>query len=315
MPAYRKPLVTSLIVLALVVSCERGEATPTPRSLASQASTVIMLPTPTRTPLPTAISSGVSVTATPEAPAQASPSSLQITYVGVTSFLVAAGGKKVLVDAHVTTVPAEVQTAIKAAQPPFDDLDLILVTHQHSDHFDPSLVKAHLEENPKALFASTAQTTKELLAISPNLARDRVRAFEPGEGERIPVTLNGIEVEVLNLPHGVPVTNLGFVVHLGDWKLLHTGDMAGDVALRAYGLADEGLDVAFVPYFSLLDEELLTETGQSKVLQAIQARQIVPMHLPWAPSERGNVFRALATRYPASIRFRQAMETRVIPGE
>ena len=51
-----------------------------------------------------------------------------------------------------------------------DNVDLILATHNHADHFDPIAVGRHLRANPEARFVSTKQAVKSL--------RDRVEDFE-----------------------------------------------------------------------------------------------------------------------------------------
>jgi L-ascorbate metabolism protein UlaG (beta-lactamase superfamily) len=239
---------------------------------------------------------------------------MEITYIDNASFLIVSSGQKVLMDAHRTTIPREVRELIAQALPPFDDVDLVLATHAHSDHFDPQLVGAHLEQNPNAVFASTEQAVNNLRSLFSDLedVQGRTRIFGPEEGERIQATLNGIGLEVLNIPHGVPVTNLGFVISIGGRKLLHTGDMIDVSDLESYELSKENIDIALVPYFFLIEDEFLTEGGQSIVLEAIQAEQIVPIH--YSPTEWNveSILEELAARLPESILFHEAMETWVL---
>ena len=85
---------------------------------------------------------------------------------------------------------------------------------------------------------------------------------------------------VINLHHGRtrPFQNLGFLVELGGIKFLHVGDTEATPAeFRLYELTAESIDVAFVPYWHLLDEA--TRVGVSR---AIGAGTIVAMHVPAA---------------------------------
>jgi L-ascorbate metabolism protein UlaG (beta-lactamase superfamily) len=83
-----------------------------------------------------------------------------ITYVGNAGFLISIGDKKILIDALFKgfegsyKLPQEVQDKLTLAQAPFDDVDLILVTHAHSDHIDPVMVLQHMQNNPDAIFDS-----------------------------------------------------------------------------------------------------------------------------------------------------------------
>jgi L-ascorbate metabolism protein UlaG (beta-lactamase superfamily) len=252
-------------------------------------------------------------TATPPAQPAGPHLPVEITFVDSAGFLIASGGEKVLVDAHSGLAPQKVRTLLAQAQAPFDDIDLILVTHNHSDHFNASLIGAHMEKSPNTVFASTDRAVADLRAKFPALDQARLRPFEPKEGERLRVALNGIDLEILNLPHGAPVTNLGFVIDVGGRKLLHTGDTASTPDLEAYGLAEENIDIAFVPYFPLVEEEFLTEGGQSPMLRAIHAKRIVPMHLRTMEPNRESILEELAASYPDSILFHETMETQTVP--
>ncbi len=72
------------------------------------------------------------------------PAELEITYVANEGFLLAGGGKKVLIDAlfdggiaGYPTIPDELRPSLEQARPPFDGVDLVLATHFHGDHFGP----------------------------------------------------------------------------------------------------------------------------------------------------------------------------------
>jgi L-ascorbate metabolism protein UlaG (beta-lactamase superfamily) len=80
----------------------------------------------------------------------------------------------------------------------------------------------------------------------------RVEALYPKEGARIHRRMGEIDLQVLNLHHGrgrnPPVENLGFLLQLGGLKLLHIGDTEANRAdFHIYSLADESIDVAFLP--------------------------------------------------------------------
>ncbi|MBE0675226.1 MAG: MBL fold metallo-hydrolase, partial [Bacteroidales bacterium] len=65
----------------------------------------------------------------------AQPNRAEVTYIGNAGFMINIGDKKILVDALFKgfagdyEIPQEVQDKLTLAQAPFDDVDLILVTH------------------------------------------------------------------------------------------------------------------------------------------------------------------------------------------
>ncbi|MBU0494342.1 MAG: MBL fold metallo-hydrolase [Chloroflexi bacterium] len=236
-----------------------------------------------------------------------------ITYVENDSFLINAHGKTILTDPP-ERIPPEARRLIEQAQPPFDAVDLVLITHAHSDHFDPQLIRAHLEHNPRAILISTEETVERLKADFSGWSamQDRIKAVEPQEGERIPVTANGISLEILNLPHGIPITNLGFIINLGGRKLLHTGDMNQASDLETYELARANIDIAFVPYFFLIDDEFLDADGHNMVLAAIQARHVVPMHYSSTDRYLISILNRIKARVPTGILFHETLETQIV---
>jgi glyoxylase-like metal-dependent hydrolase (beta-lactamase superfamily II) len=85
-------------------------------------------------------------TALPSLRAQTAPvqAGVTITFLANEGVMLSSGGKKVLIDALFLkyetgyAVPADsTLSALAKARPPFDSVDLILVTHRHGDHFHP----------------------------------------------------------------------------------------------------------------------------------------------------------------------------------
>jgi len=240
------------------------------------------------------------------------PSNLGITFVDNDGFLLVADGKKILVDAHAEIVSRKIWTAIQGAQPPFDGIDLILITHNHSDHFDAKLVGPQLLLNPNAVLATTQEVADALKAGFADYGKvqGRITVFGPKEGERVKAILNGIELEAVYLSHDDPVFNLGFIIRLGGKKLLHTGDTY-PTHLPIYEFPKDNLDIAFIPYSWLVDSEYLTD-GRRPALDAIQAKQYIPMHHSARVAYLNAVFDQIASGFPNCVSLRDAMATYVV---
>ena len=140
------------------------------------------------------------------APVEESRGGLQVTYIGNEGFLISGGGKKVLIDAlyregvrGYVVVPPERRKKTENAQPPFDNVDLILATHYHADHFDPGAVGTHLLNNPKGIFVSTNQAVDQLEMEFADFSKikERVKAITPKEGERTKITPNSIKKAIV----------------------------------------------------------------------------------------------------------------------
>jgi L-ascorbate metabolism protein UlaG (beta-lactamase superfamily) len=171
-----------------------------------------------------------------------------------------------------------------------------------------------LAQYPGTAFISTGEAVNELLAIDPALEK-RATAFDLIPGESRELKVNGMQVNGYFLTHGineagVMVPNLGFLVTLNDIKVFHSGDMDVSVVsvedLKAYGLPEQQIDLAF-----LMHTAFLTETVLPLVTEGVAARYSFPIHyhLTLPP-----FVAALVTRqFPEAILFEHEMEPWVMP--
>jgi L-ascorbate metabolism protein UlaG (beta-lactamase superfamily) len=154
---------------------------------------------------------------------------LTITFIGHGTLMFRHGGKVI----HVDPVSQE---ADYAALP---DADLILVTHEHGDHLDPSAI---------------AQIRKDgtMVVVSPSCEGRLEGARVMTNGEE--ATLAGYHVEAVpayNIQHmraeGQPYhprgNGNGYIITFGDTRVYVAGDTENTPAMKEL----EGIDVAFLP--------------------------------------------------------------------
>jgi len=208
-----------------------------------------------------------------------------VTYIGNEGFLVECAGKKFLVDAlyrggvvGYAVVSFETRQKMEAATPPFD-VDIVLATHFHNDHFDADAVGTHLINNPKAVFVGTGECAEALEDFERyNEIKERLNTRVPTEGDIVIVDHDGIRVDVMNLHHGRTrnVQNLGYLLQVGGRKFLHMGDSQADASvLKLYSLDLLEVDIAFIPYWYLAYVKQRTT-----IRDGIRAANIIPMHIP-----------------------------------
>jgi L-ascorbate metabolism protein UlaG (beta-lactamase superfamily) len=250
-----------------------------------------------------------------QAQAQERQPGVTVTFLANEGVLLTAGGRKVLIDALFEkyktgfALPADsTRAALAAARAPFNDVDAVLFTHYHGDHFHPAPLAAHMRANPRATLLTSRQVIDSLhgrlSAGDPVTNRIRARSLAPGAKRR--EIVNGISIDLLGLPHGgrPDVQHLGFIVELGGRRVLHLGD--ADFNTRTFAalrLDTMQIDVALVPDWALLD-------GQSRqiVQRWIRPRQIVAIHVMEGEGER--VARAVRRVLPRAVTFVRPLETR-----
>lgn len=289
-------MIKNILVTATVLLCT---------CLSACSSTSTMQPT---NPVPVA-----SPTQTP------SPNQTTVTYVGNSGFLVTIGENKILIDGIFTGFapeyiqPTEVQDLIANARPPFDNIDLILVTHAHDDHFNLKRVADYLLNNPGTAFVSTPEAADSLLRRP--LLKDRVISISLKSGESRELSVNGIRVVAYDISHGFGVNgetypNLGFLVDVDGVKFFHTGDMDPSIVTATYlkmlGLPEEKIDIAFLQHFSFRSTDSF-----NLATEGIAARYYIPIHYQFTTPVMNTEL--ILRIVPDAILFEKELDTWVMP--
>ena len=240
---------------------------------------------------------------------------ITLRYIANEGVLIAAGDKQVLIDGlHREYRPAylfpppELQTVLENARPPYDKINLLLVSHIHLDHFHPESVGLHLKGNARTLFASSPQAADEIIKGFTEHAKVKAQirpvTWEPGKSSQI--DHEGIRVRFLGLRHGGDrwkhIQNLGHVIEVGGKKFLHIGDADMNAEnFSAFTLAQERIDVAFIPYWFLT-----SEPGRKLVREQFAPKLIIAVHIP--PGETESVAAQLKKDIPEARAFTRLLE-------
>jgi uncharacterized protein (TIGR02145 family) len=259
---------------------------------------------------------------------------LDVTYIGNEGFMIQAAGKKVLVDAlfdnEFFLAPSqELLAQMTGGSGPFADVDLLLVTHPHADHFNPKLVVDFLRNHARCQLVAHTQTVDELrkedgyAQIENQIHEVRL---EPGLRESI--TINGIALDVLSLDHSpyyqngrwipehlpgrmdVKMKDLAFIANLGGTRFLHMGDASVENSLEhlnAYPFDETPVDLLFLECFDR------SQATQQFIARKIKPSRIVAMHIP--PAELEDESKSIRAAYPHAVIFKQSMERHSLPIE
>jgi hypothetical protein len=92
--------------------------------------------------------------------------SLEITYIANEGVLLRSGDTQILIDglfreySSYPFLPQPHQEQLETAMPPFEGVDLILVSHRHGDHFHPEAVSRYLQNNRTTRLVSSEQVVR-----------------------------------------------------------------------------------------------------------------------------------------------------------
>lgn len=224
-----------------------------------------------------------------------------ITYVSNAGVLIQLKDKKILIDGLCHSrqplykdPPAEIAEKIKRGIPPFDNLDLMLITHQHPDHFDPISIHEFRKWNPNTTILSTHKVISIIKAYASESepSNKKVKNSEHNlvefntelhHDERL--TLKGIDIRIFSMLHsGKDFNNIHNFAYLIDngLKILHVGD-ASPVSenFSKLNLKEEKLDwlIAPFPFISLPSARIV-------IKEYINPQKIAIVHLPSEERDR-----------------------------
>ncbi len=276
------------------------------------------------------------ISAINEKPMHLSAPSITVTYIANEGFLIESENKKVLIDAlfgriemdWCVTPPREILRKMENAEEPFDDIDLILTTHWHTDHFDPVSVANHLINNPEGTFISSEQTIDRLKQITENydVISDQIVQLTPGILSSESVAVNGIKVKVYKMHHSkymeedektgkqknrhADVENLGFIIDFNGFKVFHPGDENADPdTYKKLRLDKENIDVAFLNRSFLYG---LESENIELITKYIKPGLVVAMHIyDDQIKHMETVLTNLPEGFPDTILFKIPLETKV----
>jgi L-ascorbate metabolism protein UlaG (beta-lactamase superfamily) len=199
----------------------------------------------------------------------------QVVYrVGNAGFIVESQSATVAVDALFSVRALGGSTALmRTAEPPFD-VDLILVTHSHSDSFSAQIVAAHMAVNGDAKLVGPIDVIEAVRSIDSTLSDDRFFSLNLQRDESLSLDIDGIQIDVGYYPHGPSHSplNIGYLFELDGKTFFHAGDLDVDalVSKIAHPFAERMIDFAFV------DQDLLQLANGLYFVNSLEASMYIP---------------------------------------
>lgn len=185
--------------------------------------------------------------------------SLTLTYVANMGVLIASTDSKVMIDCLFGALgksrfPAhETLDSMISGIPPYDDVDLVLVTHQDRDHFDSAVVMQYMLARTEPILVVPEDAAEKIRAVSSDWAEieSRVVVVDLDPGETIKTEVAAIPMTIFRTTHGTSTwpMNLMFQLEVGGWRVLHEGDASGKADdYLALGLDTTNFDLAVMQH-------------------------------------------------------------------
>ncbi len=237
-----------------------------------------------------------------------SPPQLEVHAIANEGFLVRSQRHAVLVDALFEATapypeffqqgPSPALAAMMiAGEEIFSDVDLVLVTHHHGDHFRAETTLAFLRQHSESLLVGPPSVVDQLASLEGfQTVADRVSVPARAPGSCVTLEHRGIDVTICSARHGGggKITNNIYLVDMEEFRWLHEGDADRSPAtFSALPVGDASLDLAFLHDWFVLND------GRKVVTDILRPKAVVLMHHRWtAATETRNRVEEL----PAEVR-------------
>lgn len=218
-----------------------------------------------------------------------------VVYLGNEAVLVTDGTSKVLFDpffhkdyGRFQRVPLALSRAMHAGEPPYDDIDAILISHAHGDHFSAEEVVQYLQQHTQVQLIAPEQAIVALKnAGLPQAALQRIHglkvAFEPAISK---IILPDLTVQAMPIPHA------GWPSFQDVDNFIYRVELASSISVMHLGDADDKTQ-HFLPFQTPLKEQpthlgmppfwfFYSEEGQHIVDNILNTKNSIAIHVPVA---------------------------------
>ncbi|MDA3839594.1 MAG: ankyrin repeat domain-containing protein [Patescibacteria group bacterium] len=176
-------------------------------------------------------------------------SEIKVTYIANMGVLISSASKTILIDGlfdesyyNYSTTPENIVNKMNNFEPPFNSLDLILITHSDGDHFSAPMLGEYLSNNKTVKVVCNNLTSAAIMECdSFNTDSTNIVRIAPELYQSTDTIVNDIKLKILRLRHDGrdgQAENIGFLVDMDGFKIFHSGDSDGFVK---QGLAVSGI--------------------------------------------------------------------------
>lgn len=247
--------------------------------------------------------------------------SISLTYIANCGFLIEMDNQKIIIDGlfrlghnRYPTPDASIQRLLVSNQYPFDNINLILVSHIHEDHFDKEMVLTCMLNNPSARLICPQQVIDSLSENETiyNKIKKRIIGCTPDPYTSHLIEIGNIEIYACRLPHVgerfKDVQNIDFLISCKGKSIFHIGDTDPFQTDKYAGIKISELNVDI----GLINEDFGKIENAGLAREFVNAKYNVAMHFPdpiaigWLASLRGK-----PDLFPNPFIFTKKMEKKV----
>ena len=226
--------------------------------------------------------------------------SLEVWPIANEGVMVKVGDQQVIIDGifkstypKFASTPASVFENLQKGNEPYDNVELILASHKHSDHFSVAEISNVLMDTDETQFYVNEEMAEEMKG-SDNWKEIQSMVIEFPYAEETNYSFKEINIRTFPILHArrtpSEMKNTSHLIEIDGYRVMHVGDASyGQQDLIDLNLSELDLDVLILPYWFVRDAD-----GQAFVSKNMPARSYYINHIP--PAELKSVLDLLRGR-------------------
>lgn len=217
------------------------------------------------------------------------PVKAQLCYLGNEGYHVKLSGANILIDAiyyypggQVANLSPRDSIAISQQSKNFAQIDWLLITHEHGDHFNDSMVFNYLQKNKTVHVLAPRPVVEKILALNntDQVSADRLHPIDlkMNEGMFEVKLANNTNIKAWWINHTSKemyhTVNIAYLITQGDITIFHAGD--SEFVPEVFGkLGIDKLPIryAILPFWFFMDK-----TTADYILNHFKIQHVVPTH-------------------------------------
>ncbi len=190
---------------------------------------------------------------------------LTVTYTGNMGILIANETTSVLVDGihekygeDYLYPPEKLVKEFTKGSKKYFPPSILLFSHKHGDHFSAVLANKFIASNQESLIIGASQITKQIHEVKNTLL------VSTSNYDKQLYFYKDIKIKAFKMDHvgtrHAAIENVGYIITIDNKNFLHVGDTNWNLKNNMFdqlALEKEKIDIAFLPYWMLLEKKVL----------------------------------------------------------
>lgn len=212
----------------------------------------------------------------------------KVTYISNAGVMLECNNRKIIIDGFSSSLlpifkspTYQIKELMTLGVHPFENIEALLFTHNHPDHFDADMTVSYLSHNKATVVLAPQEILVDIERKLPNLERKKLIGIKNSHNSKEAISLTGINIQTASMLHEGKehnhVQNTVYLVEMEGKKVLHVGDAKPyEDNYVNMNFVKENIDLLIVPF-----PYIALPSARNLIEQYIRPKKIAVVHLPY----------------------------------